>query len=118
MTRPSQSSYPKSAPRAFSNPNRRDGLTRERTFFFSDSCHWSRINDFAAIRPAARAEINHPIRELDDIEVVLDHEQRVSAVAQLEEQIHQALDIRPMQPRRRLIEDVEGRTLLAFAELE
>ena len=49
---------------------------------------------------------------------MLDHDHGVALVAQFEEQIHQLLDIHPVQARRRLIEDVERRALLAFTQLE
>ena len=49
---------------------------------------------------------------------MLDHDDRVARVAQLEQQVHQLLDVGPVQAGRRLVEDVERRALLALAELE
>ena len=39
-------------------------------------------------------------------------------VAQPEEQVHQPLDVHPVQPGGRLVQDVEGVPLLALAQLK
>src|SRR5687768_5825057 len=77
-----------------------------------------REHHLTAFPTTSRSEINHPIREVDDIQIVLDHDHSVARIAQLEEQIHQLLDINPVQSRRGFIENVERVTLLSFTELE
>src|SRR5579863_908457 len=58
---------------------------------------------FAAFGP----EIDHPVRGLDDIQVVLDHDDGVALVAQAVQHLQQLLDIVKMQPGRGLVENVE-----------
>src|SRR5690606_28404381 len=49
---------------------------------------------------------------------VLDHDQRVAGVAEFEEQVHEVLDVGPVQSGGGLVEDVERVALLALAELK
>ena len=49
---------------------------------------------------------------------MLDHDHRVALIPQLEQQVHQLLNVHPVEPRSRFIEDVERRALLAFAQFE
>jgi AcrR family transcriptional regulator len=49
----------------------------------------------------------HVVGGLDDVEVMLDHQHGVAGVHQAVEAFQQAFDIRQVQPRGRLIEDVE-----------
>src|SRR5206468_2238469 len=77
----------------------------------------SSLRDNAPARLAAfRAEINDPIRRFDDIEVVLDDEQRVARGAEFEQHFQQLGHVREMQSRRRLIENVEGPARLLAAQ--
>ena len=63
------------------------------------------------IRPppvaALRPEVDDPVGRLDDVEVVLDDEDRVAAVDQPVEDLEQLLDVGEVEPGRRLVEDVE-----------
>ena len=61
-------------------------------------------------RPRARhpAQIDDVIGGLDDVHVVFDEEHRVSGVHELIQRHEQALDVRQVQPGRRLVEDVNG----------
>ena len=52
-----------------------------------------------------RSEINHPIGALDDLEIVLDHDEGIARVDQALEQLHQHRDIVEMQSSGRLVEN-------------
>jgi hypothetical protein len=51
-------------------------------------------------------EIDHPIRGLDDIKVVLDHDDAVSAINESVQHLKEALNIGEVQTGGRLIQDV------------
>ena len=61
----------------------------------------------AALLAALRPELHHVVRGLDRLEVVLDDEHRVAAVAQPEQQREQPVHVARVQPDRRLVEHVE-----------
>ncbi len=64
--------------------------------------------DHLAARLAALgAEVDEPVGLLDHVEVVLDHEHRVAGVDQPLEHLEQPLDVGEVEPRRRLVEDVQ-----------
>ena len=58
---------------------------------------------FAALRP----QIDHPIRALDHVQIVLDHNQRAAAVDQLAEGRQQLGNIVEVQPGGRFVQDLE-----------
>ena len=64
-------------------------------------------DDRAAGIAAFRAEIDDVVGGLDDVEIVLDDEQRVAGFEQLLERRQQLRDVVEVQARRRLVEDVE-----------
>src|SRR2546425_8881969 len=64
-------------------------------------------DDLAAGLAALGTKVDHPVRGLDDVEVVLDDDNGVAGVDEAMEYLEEALDIREMQPRGRLVEDVE-----------
>src|SRR4051812_416501 len=49
------------------------------------------------------AEVDQPVRLLDHVEVVLDHEHRVAVVDESLQHLEQLLDVREVQPGRRLV---------------
>jgi len=59
-----------------------------------------------------------PVGGLDDVEVVLDDDDRVAGIAQLVQHLQQQVDVGEVQPRGRLVEDVEGAAGVALGELE
>src|SRR5262245_33239509 len=65
-------------------------------------CH-----DDAAVFAAFGAQVDQIVRGLDDVEIVLDDEQRVSRFEELPERGEQLRDVIEMQPRGRLVENVE-----------
>ena len=54
-----------------------------------------------------RTEIDHVVRRLDHIEVVLDQHHGVAGVDETVQRLEQPLDVGQMQTRRRLVEDVD-----------
>ncbi len=52
---------------------------------------------------SARAEIDDPVSQSHEVEVVFDHDDCVALVSQLEKQVRKFLDIRPVQSGRGLI---------------
>ena len=78
----------------------------------------SRDHHFPTRVPALRLQINHVIGSLDYIQVMFDQQHRVARVHQAVQRLQQALDVRQVQPRGRLIENVEGMPgALELAEL-
>ena len=72
-----------------------------------DARHRAGEHELAALLAALRPELHHVVGGPDRIEVVLDDEHRVAAVAQAEEQREQAVHVARMQTDRRLVEHVE-----------
>src|SRR5439155_18976219 len=60
-----------------------------------------------AVLAAFRSEIDDVVGGLDHVEVVLDDEQRVSRLEELLERREQLRNVVEVQPRRRLVEDVQ-----------
>src|SRR5688572_20312220 len=75
-------------------------------------------DDRAAAFAALGAQIDDPVRGLDDIEIVLDHHHGVARVAQAMQHAEEQPDVVEMQPRGRLVEDVEGAAGIALGQLQ
>src|SRR5215831_13816658 len=67
----------------------------------------SRCDDFAAAVAGLRPEINHPIGELDDVEVVLDQYERVPGVDEAVEHARQLSNVVEVQSRGGLVHRVQ-----------
>src|SRR6516162_11083138 len=65
-------------------------------------------DDMAAGVAAFGAEIDDPIGGLDDLEIVLDDQHRVAGLDQRVQYLEKLPYIVEMQPRRRLVENIEG----------
>src|SRR5271167_1564728 len=65
-------------------------------------------DDPAAAVAAFRTQIHDPIRSLDHIEVVFNHDNRIALVAQTLQYDQQLSNVREMQTRGRFIENVQG----------
>ncbi len=65
-------------------------------------------DDLAAFVAAFGAEVDDPVRGLDDFETVLDHQHRVALVDQLVQHFQELPHVFEMQARRRLVEDIQG----------
>ena len=70
----------------------------------------ARGNQLTAPVAALRAEINNPIRAFHNIEMVFDDQDGVAGLHQPLQAIQQALNIREMQARRGLVENVKVMT--------
>ena len=66
-----------------------------------------RRNDRAASVAAFRSQIDEIISRLDDIEIMFNDNDRISAIDEELQDIHQLVDIRRMQPSRRFVEDIQ-----------
>ena len=64
-------------------------------------------HDLAAVLAGARADVDHPVGDLDRVLVVLDDDQRVADVAQPEQRLDQPAVVPLVQPDRRLVQHVE-----------
>src|SRR4051812_13477371 len=64
-------------------------------------------DDLAAVLAALGTHVDDPVGRLDDVQVVLDDDDRVPLVDQAVQDVEQALDVREVQARGRLVEDVE-----------
>ena len=64
-----------------------------------------RRNQFTALFAAFRAEIDDPIGALDHLEIVLDHDDRISLLDQPLKQPNEQRDVVEMQAGGRLVED-------------
>ena len=76
------------------------------------------MKEFPSGMAASRTEVDYPIGQADDIQIVLNHDQGLSLFPEFEEQIHQVLDIHPVESGCRLIEDVKVPAPLALAQLK
>src|SRR5882762_11552477 len=88
---------------------------------FGVGCHGLGIaggDDASASIATVGTQIDHPVRGLDDIQVVFDHDDGVTGRAQLMQHIEQQGDVVEMQTRGWLVEDVEGATCVAFRKFE
>src|SRR6516225_11523858 len=86
-------------------------------FDCSNSLRCSLCDDLTAEVSAFRTEINNPIRALDDLQVVFDHNQRISLVPKLEQNLQQLVNIGEMQTSSWLVQNVNcpaGRFLGQF----
>src|SRR5438309_9042524 len=61
----------------------------------------------AALFSAFRTEIDDPIRALDHVEVVLNHQHRVAERNQLVKHVEKLADVFEVQPGGRLVQDVK-----------
>src|SRR6266550_1306891 len=72
-------------------------------------------DDFPTLIAALGSEVDDPVRGLDHIQVVLDHEDRVARRDQTLQHLEQFADVLEMQPGGWLVQDVErvaGRALM------
>ena len=67
-------------------------------------------DNFAAALASFGTQIDDPIRALDHLEIVLDHDERVTGVAQFHQHLQQFFDIGEMQAGRRFVQNVNGAT--------
>ena len=74
-------------------------------------------DDLSAALPALGAEVDQPVGAFDYIEVMLNHQHGIAAVAQCFEHLNQLMDIGEVQPGGRFVENVECFAGRLFAQL-
>src|SRR4051794_5939278 len=77
----------------------------------------SRGDDRSATSTALGSEIHDPIRRLDHVEIVLDHQYRVPAIDEPVQHVQEQTDVLEMQTSRGLVEDVQSPPRIALREL-
>ena len=65
------------------------------------------VHDFAALRTGAWSHVDNPFRMANDVEVVLDDEERIAGRLETIEGAEQGFRIRRMQSSRRLVQHVD-----------
>ena len=82
-----------------------------------DALRRARRHDAPALRSGAGADVDHPVRVLDEVEVVLDEQHRVAPVDEPVQDAQQVRRVLEREARRRLVEDVERLACGALREL-
>ena len=75
-------------------------------------------DDAPAAVAAFGAEVDDPVGGLDDVQVVLDDDDRVARISQAMQHVEQQLDVVEVQARRRLIQYVERAAGVALGDLK
>ena len=78
-----------------------------RRFDLRDLFRCAGRDDATAVLAPFGTQVDHVVGRLDDVEVVLDHEQGVPRLEQLAERGEQLRDVVEVQPGRRLVQDVQ-----------
>ena len=64
-------------------------------------------DDAAAAGPALGAQIDHPVRRLDHIQIVLDDEHGIAGLDESVQHVEQLADVFKVQPGRRLVQNIK-----------
>src|SRR5678816_1916671 len=86
-------------------------------FHFSNVLGRSTGDNQPAAQSAVGAKIDDPVSRLDDIQIVLDNEHRITPLHQSVQHVEQHPDILKMQARGGLVEDIEGAAGVALGQL-
>ena len=70
----------------------------------------------AATRAAFGPHVDHPVRGLDDIQVMFDDDDGVALIDKCLEDLQQFTDIVKMEPRRGFIQDLDGLAGSSFGQ--
>src|SRR5450631_2568939 len=70
-----------------------------------------------ALRPAFRAKIDDPVRRFDDVEIVLDDQNRRAPVDQLTERRKQFLYVVEVQARRGFVKNIQDSLVCLRGEM-
>src|SRR5215510_1913533 len=68
---------------------------------------WTFSDDFASSLSAFGAQVDDPVRALDHLQVMFNHDHRITCVAQLHQHLQQLFDIGEMQSGCWFIKDVK-----------
>jgi hypothetical protein len=63
------------------------------------------------VSAGAGPQVDDPVRAADDVEAVLDDDDRVAGIDELVEHLEEGVDVTQMVTRRGLVKDVDGRLL-------
>ena len=74
-------------------------------------------NDHAAAVAALGAEVDDVVGDLDDVHVVLDHDERIAGVGKLLQHLDQTVNVCVVQAGRRLVKDINGLAGRALLQL-
>src|SRR3982751_6124911 len=74
-------------------------------------------DDRAAASTPLGPEIHDPVRRLDHVEIVLDHEYRVPAIDEAVQHVEEQTNVLEMQTSRGLVEDVQSAPRISLREL-
>ncbi len=88
--------------------HRLEHLTRVAARRLGDLLRRALGDDGAALVAALGTEVDDPVGRLDHVEVVLNDDDRVALLDQTAQNLQQTPRVLEVQPRRRLVEDVEG----------
>src|SRR5699024_387341 len=83
-------------------------LARVRMRHFRDVLGPTGGDDLTAVLAGFRAQVHDPVRELDDVEIVLDQDQRVAGIDQLVEDPGELANVLEMETCSRLIHQVKA----------
>ncbi len=72
-----------------------------------ESRHRPAVEQFTAVRPGTRPDVDQPVRPPHRLVVVLDHQHGVAAITKRGEDVQQALLLHRVQTDRRLVEHVQ-----------
>ena len=86
-----------------------------RTGFIGQLLGSSLRDNRAALKAGFRPEVDHIIRRLDDVQIVLDDDQGVAAVHQLLKQVQESRNIIEVKARGRFVEDQQRMPAVPFA---
>ena len=79
----------------------------ERCWSILDLLVGSGGDDLSTVLARTRAEIEDAVRGAHDIGIVLDHQDRVSQLAQIVKDLDQTMRVPAVQPNRRLIQNIK-----------
>src|SRR5690625_813681 len=73
---------------------------------FCDSFERTAVNNFAALFPGSRTDLDDPVSAPDDVHLVFDHKKGISSGSQFLQCIEQRFGISWVQTCRRLVENI------------
>ena len=82
-------------------------MNRKRFCMCGDVFGRAGSNDVAAVLARLRPKVDHPVGGLDNVQIVLDDHHRVAEVYQAVEHVEQLGQVVEVQPRRRLVQQIE-----------
>ncbi len=97
---------PFSATRSIQHPA--EELAGKRTLDLGDLFGGAAGHDKAPLIPPFGSQVDDPIGGLDHLKVVLDHHHGVAGIREAMEDLEELPNVVEVQPRRRLVEHIEG----------